>query len=107
MSRAGDDGDEGSLGSLASGGGGPASWGNSRLGQVSGGVHPPRGASPSEVGMARRKWLMLISLFGSQSNPLPQIQVPQIPTPILGSLVNQESKPAEGWDTQIVPQSGF
>lgn len=49
---------------------------------------------------------MLISLFESQSNPPPQVQVPHIPAPILGSLVNQESKPAEGWGTQIVPQSG-
>lgn len=47
---------------------------------------------------------MLISFFGSQSNPLPQVQVPQIPAAILGSLVNQESKPAEGWGTDCSPK---
>lgn len=47
---------------------------------------------------------MLISLFGSQSNPPPQVQVPQIPAAILGSLVNQESKPAEGWGTDCSPK---
>lgn len=40
---------------------------------------------------------MQISLFGSQSTL--QVRVPQIPAPIPGSLVNQESKPAEGWGT--------
>lgn len=47
---------------------------------------------------------MLISLFASQGNPPPHVQVPQIPAAILGSLVNQESKPAEGWITDCSPK---
>lgn len=69
---------------------------------MSGGVRPPKGASPSEVGIARIARANLP--FGSQNNHLPQVQVPQIPAPILGSLVNQESKPAEVWGQDCPPK---
>lgn len=47
---------------------------------------------------------MIISLFGSQSNSPTLSPGRSDPRSHLGSLVNQESKPAEGWGTDCPPK---
>lgn len=99
MSRAGDEGDEGSLGPLAPGGGptlgGTPDW-------VKWGASTQGGGVSSEVGMVRMAHADLS--FWIPEYPPPQVWVSQIPAPISGSLVNQESKPAEGWGIDCPPK---